>query len=514
MATEKSRHKEKKERKEKKAKKDKSVTFDEVVDILNDTNTKKASKSRNKNGTKTPVKEKEKKKKNSKKMDIDVPTAAAPESKKRKVDAAALDNPEEGEKKASPDLNTPARIFEWLQLLSIKVDEKALRTLKAQNEQDFNELAKMMTDPSEKGLIYQFSVKTPIGRMFWYSDQANAFKNVAMHHNVVRLTQYAKEASLNVDDCIKQLSDAQRKTVLQCLGVTETGADSLKTSQWLFALIETNVLERSNEKCDYKQCMEPYLLHDTMTKHSYWLGSKDGKAKLGRIVLSRTRAVTDKNIDSEYGALLKKRTEIIDFLKKALGSSSTVTTLPPPSQTPILSETKKKSKKATTTAKTMDVEEPAVSEKQSKKAKKAKKAKKSEKETPAPPAKKAKKEKATKAPTPTPTTTSKPTPKPINVDVSESSVFTSESSVSASASASVSEEEIPEEVPMTSAEAQMMAQLKKKQKIDPSTTLAQVAAKNGKIFEVKANIEQAKMLQKALQDKIDPDIVFLRTNYT
>lgn len=299
---------------------------------------KKAKKARSKVVEEEPTKAKKKSSSSSssKKQETVVATAVATTpTKKRKAEGEAgvvtVAKPQT-EKKAAPDQNTPEKLLAALTMLSIKCDEKQLRAIKIHCNEMYVELFKIAGDEAAKGLIYAYTVSSPIGRMFWYSPEEKRFKSTRAHLNLITLKKYEKETLLNLATIKETLTEEQRKKALACVGVASTeeegdeAVDSLKPEQWLYALIESGVLRRRSETPDYKEKVEHCLWHDTEAKQTFWLGAKACKTKLNRVVLSRERTVNEKNIEAEYERLLKKRAEIAAYLKKALMTTTKTAT--------------------------------------------------------------------------------------------------------------------------------------------------------------------------------------------
>lgn len=395
--------------------------------------TEKAKKSK----SKADEKNKKKKKKN-KAVEMAATVIA---TKKRKAD--------DGDSVAkAQQLEVPKKMAEWLELLQIRCDEKQLKMLELHCPAMYHELFKIASHETAKGFFFGFIAKSPIGRMFWYSPEEKVFKSVHSHASVIQLVKYQKEASLNLASLKEQLTVEQRKTVYECLGVEEDQADTIAGDRWLYALAETGVIEKVAGKPDYKQAAESCLLYDPLLKTASWLPSKSGKLALGRIVVSRERAVTEKNIDAEFQRLLKKRAEIATHLKKALATSAEMAASLPPI-VPLLAKKKK-------------LEEVEV--------------------------KKTKKKKL--------------------VVVEEAKL----ESLSSSQSFSLSEdEEEEEEQPMSKDKAQLFKIINRKKVIDPSLPVSPKTTSVATSLEVSRNIEHCRKRQKLIHDDLEPEIKWFRT---
>lgn len=257
-----------------------------------------------------------KKSKKSNKMEIDTPQQQLP-AKKRKAVEIATSTPE----KKTLDVHTPEKTQQWLEMLNLRGDLKQLQTLKTHQPDRFSKLLSLMND-TPKGFIYSYLVKTPLGRMFWFDAKEDKFKSVRDDLNLIRLRDYDKENSLNIFATVHALSTPQRTEVFEFLGITEAESATVNAEQWLFALIETNIIIQKPDKPDYTQCVEPCLLHDVAARQTFWLSSVGGKFRLRTVIVSRARQITAKNIDAEYVILSAKRLEIAAYLKKVTSSSS------------------------------------------------------------------------------------------------------------------------------------------------------------------------------------------------
>ena len=216
------------------------------------------------------------------------------------------------------DTTTPVKVVEWLEMIDIAVSEKHMTALRREKPALFRQLVYVMTNEASRGFIFSYLILTPIGRMFFYAQEDGIFKSVHDEFNIVRLTQYDKEADVKITELVKALTAEQRAAALALLGVTEEKAEGVTPGSWLFALIENNVLERRKEKPDYKQNAEPCIVHDVAKKESFFMCSKLGKSRLQSVIIvSRARAITEKNIEAEYALLDKKRADIeaeVNFL--------------------------------------------------------------------------------------------------------------------------------------------------------------------------------------------------------
>lgn len=408
--------------------------------------TKKVKKSKSK--AEEPVTKKSKKKKS-----VEVPVVVAVTKKRKADDSDSVAKAQE--------LNVPKKMAEWLELLRIRCDEKQLKMLELHCPAMYHELFKIASHESAKGFFFGFIAKSPIGRMFWYSAEEKVFKSVHSHANVIQLVKHPKEASLNLASLKEQLTADQRKAVYECLGVAEADADSIISDRWLFALIETGVIEKVAGKPDYKQAAESCLLYDAALKTASWLPSKTGKLALKHIVVSRERAVTEKNIDAEFQRLLKKRAEIAAHLKKALTTSAEMAASLPPIL-PLLAKKKKH-------------EEVEI--------KKTKKIKK-------------------KAPV---------------VAVEEAKVESVASSQSFSLSSSEEEDDASqssEEQPMSKDKAQLLEIINREKIIDPSLPVTAKTTSVATSLEVSRSIEHCRKRQKLLHDDLEPEIKWFRTECT
>ena len=395
--------------------------------------TEKAKKSKSKSD------EKNKKKKKNKAVEV---VAAVVATKKRKAD--------DGDSVAkAQQLEVPKKMAEWLELLQIRCDEKQLKMLELHCPAMYHELFKIASHETAKGFFFGFIAKSPIGRMFWYSPEEKVFKSVHSHANVIQLVKYQKEASLNLASMKEQLTAEQRKAVYECLVVEEDQADTIAGDRWLYALVETGVIEKVAGKPDYKQAAESCILYDPLLKTASWLPSKSGKLALGRIVVSRERAVTEKNIDAEFQRLLKKRAEIASHLKKALATSAEMAASLPPI-VPLLTKKKKH-------------EEVEV--------------------------KKTKKKKV--------------------VVVEEAKVESLSSSQSFSLSEDEEEEE--EEQPMSKDKARLIEIINREKVIDPSLPVSPKTTSVATSLEVSRNIEHCRKRQKLIHDDLEPEIKWFRT---
>lgn len=427
---------------------------------------------------------------------------ASPPSKKRKADSeecvvttVALNATAKAavEKKKMIDQNTPEKMLEWLSILGIRCDDKQLRAIKVHHNDMYQELFRIATNEQAKGLIYAYSVTTPIGRMFWYSPEEKVFKSAHSHLNLIRLKKYEKEALLNITTIKEGLTGEQRQKALACLGIVvaqdeEDAGETLKPEQWLFALIESGVLRRHSEKPDYKEKVEHCLLHDTEAKQTYWTGSKACKSKLNRIVVSRERAVTEKNIDAEYTRLLAKRTEIVTHLKKALTAT-----------TSFLQQQQQPSATLSTPAPIKKVKVPdAVVEK---------------KQKPVAPLKKA----VPKVPVTATAAAAKP-----RKERDEDSESTSTSSSFSLSDDDVveepikepvrkeEEEEEEEEEEMCEDKARLLETIRRKQALGHKQTTDPMASSLATSLQVSRNIEHCRKRQKLLQDDVEPEIKWFR----
>lgn len=249
-------------------------------------------------------------KKSSKSKSKKEKTAAEPVvEKKNEKKRKAVDD---GDK----DPNSVTRVAADLNKLSIPFDVVKLAKVKRRHEKRYEELTEVMRSDSgtAKGLIFAYSVKTPVGRIFWYSPETRKFKPVRLENSLIKLTKYPKEALLNIADIQKSLSEKERKAALDCINATES--DIVKPETWLFALVETGIVEKDSDIPPLStQASEAVLVHDIEKKQTYWMNSDMGKARFSLAVVTRTRTITENNLNNEIIAFSNKRKAICRLLE-------------------------------------------------------------------------------------------------------------------------------------------------------------------------------------------------------
>jgi len=472
----------------KKSKKTKPVESEEL------TKSKKVSKS-DKHDKKKKDKSHKKDKKSSKQAAV-IPTPV-PEVNKKKRKAEAIEGDEKKKGSSAAETNGVEKVINELAKLSIPVDMTKLNRVKRHQPREYEELVTLMNGEKTKGIIYAYTVKTPIGRIFYYIHKEKRFRALRVENNLIKLVKYPKENTLNVAEIQKSLSDSQRKAALECIGLHES--DIVTPENWLYAMIETGVIEREPEKASSTLAVESVLLHDQAKKQTYWLGSAKAKELFPNAVVTRTRTITDSNVDNEITALYNKRREILKYVEglACITIAGTVTLSEPP---PSASKPRSSEIASMKTGKDIFLEHTPE------------KKKKTTPPTPKKVVEQQPKTKKQKVETPPPQRL-KATVASSEEDESESSDSYSSSSSSASESSSISEPEEKKVKKRRNPEESLKAMLKKKQKAgtlkvgtDPNgTTIA-------KSLEVKRNIEEALKHAKVIDDQMDPDIYFFRNN--
>jgi len=424
-----------------------------------------------------------KEKRDSKKKKHSKATPVLPEvnKKKRKAVPAELSEEEQVSKKATNIDAAPLdKVLSELRKLCIPVDDSKLGKLKRQHAATYDELVELMGSPKTKGLIFTFSVKTPIGRIFWYVAKERKFFSLRNEHNLIKLVDYANEKSLNVVEIQKSLTDSQRKACLDCLKASES--DLVPAERWLYALIETGIIKREAEKPHSTQAAEAVLFHDDARKQTLWLGSTKAKEIFPLAIVTRARTITENNIEAELKNLYDKRKAISNFIEShdCLVTATLVT----------LSEPLNKSRATELVpAKTaFDIHKEHEEPK--------KKAVKSAK----PPAKKRK--------------TEKPSQAQVTSASSEEEAIKPKKPVKKQrlpSSSSSSSSESEDSQPCSKAEARLKAQLMKKHKGQIKSSTEPNATTIAKSLEVKRNIDEALKHKKVIDDLADPEIRFFRT---
>lgn len=448
--------------------------------------TEKKSSSSSKHDKHSKKDKKDKKKRHSEKE-------PEPQKKKRKASVAQVGN---GDKQV-PDLHPLKKVCGWLTMLSIPFDESRLSKVKRHQEKRYLELVEVMSGLKTKGLIYAYSVRTPLGRLFWYSQPEREFKNVREEHNFIKLTGYTKEAELKMIDIQNGLSDNQRKAALDHLGLT--GSDIVLPETWLFALIEIGVIPREEEKPLSTQSTDAVLFHDTVKKQTYWLSSELGKARFRQVIVTHTRTITENNILNEIGSLSRKRKEIVQFLDDLNCTASTIHTMSDGSKR------QRNSKIASS--------KPSRTEKKKKELKKKKLSSESEEEDVASakmevekPAKPSSKSKSRAEPR-----TKKQKQEATELLMQQSPLLAMRSSLSALLESSNSSSGSYSSASSSSSSDEESIEPPRKSKVSSSSKRPQDASSIAKSLQVKRDIEGSLKLKQVIEDALDPEIRAWRT---
>ena len=304
--------------------------------------TKKVSK-RSSSSKKDKKKDSSKKKSGSSKKKPAATVAPEVNKKKRKAAEAVDDDSEEekipkksgkgkggkgkGKGGVAAEPNALEKVTEELTKLYVPFDSSKLGKLRRHDIKCYEELVEIMSEQKLKGLIYAYSVKTPVGRIFSYEPKERKFKSLHREHNLITLAKYTEEGLLSLTEIQKTLSDAQRKSLLEAVGIT--GSDLVTPENWLYAFIEGGIIVHNTTKPLTTQSTGAILFHDVNKKQTFWLTSTKGKERFARAIVTRTRTIHDSNMENELTNLLAKRKEIIRFLEKneCLATATTTTTV-------------------------------------------------------------------------------------------------------------------------------------------------------------------------------------------
>lgn len=231
--------------------------------------------------------------------------------KKRKAPSTASD------KEKSSDPSSVENVALDIKKLGIAFDMEQLAKMKRKHPKDYETLINMLRGKKTKGLVYAFNTKTPLGRMFYYYRPDREFKNVRASYNLVKLVKHHKEKELNIAAYQSEMSEKQRKTAFDAMGVASlVEASTLSPAKWLYGLVETNIIEKQQDQPLSTQPAESILYHDHVNRETHWLCSTSGKPIFSQVILTRTRTVTENNINNELLALKNKRKDISHFLDK------------------------------------------------------------------------------------------------------------------------------------------------------------------------------------------------------
>jgi hypothetical protein len=254
----------------------------------------------------------------------------------------------------------PDKLTKYLAALDIPCSENKLKNLLKLKPEGYKALIKLVDS-----FIYLFSSKSPIGRMFWYIPGAGdhtvpgTFKCVRNDLTIRSITNCESDKQLNMPD-FASIDAHQQADIRQSVGIVSPD-QALSPAQLLFGLLETNYLP--SEKSGYTDAVQRCWLHDTKSRETHHLNSKEARAKMGLIFLTRTRAINDKNLPSELEKLAKKRQEILDTIAKHIKILTGGTVLEKKKKVPEEETTTKKTTKTSSKKPIVPVDAPVESKK-------------------------------------------------------------------------------------------------------------------------------------------------------
>lgn len=235
-----------------------------------------------------------------------------------------------------------------LQILVIKSDKKTLTTMQKQEPKRYDTLINLLSP-----LTVLYSERTPIGRIFAYlaSDGFTVLRDSPL---VSKIVGYEKK-DLNVRSIFSELDEDKQKQVLAVLTKKKSDKEP-NDAQLLYALIACQMIKTAEP--DHSDPCQKCVLRDDTRQETYWIASKEAKAKIGEVfVLKLKKKVTAQNIVEETKKLDERRATIVSLCGSAI--------VPSP-------EKKKKDKKKDETPKKRKKEEEAEEEEESPKKKKKK----------------------------------------------------------------------------------------------------------------------------------------------